>query len=105
VTMPANPYTVPNVAGQPADLQHATVLAFLNQLDQVALTVADTVPDPLARARTQASIDGRRRLLARHAPLRSALVEQGWCSTCPARPFPCPDYRDTVAGMIDGLAR
>lgn len=103
MTMPANPYAVPNVAGAAADVKHATVLAYLKTIDQVALDLAETLPDTTATARTQASIDGRRRLLNRHAPVSNALVDQGWCAHCAVRPFPCPDYRDTVAGMIDGL--
>lgn len=103
MTMPANPYTVPNVAGAAADVQHATVLAYLKTLDQVALDLAETMPDTTATARTQASIAGRQRLLTRHAPVSNTLVTQGWCSHCAGRTFPCPDYRDTVAGMIDGL--
>jgi hypothetical protein len=100
--MPGNPYTVPNVAGSAADLQHATVLAYLRTLDQVALDLAQTLPPP-AVARTQASIDGRRRLLTRHRPLVNDLVTRAMCAHCPREAFPCPDYRDTVAGMIDGL--
>lgn len=50
--------------------------------------------------RHSASLDGRRRILERHAPDD----HHGGCGHCPIEgtfpPFPCDDYRDAAAGLL-----
>lgn len=90
----------PDITGLPPAQQHAQVLAALDaRAERIRTTGGHHREDDLA------GIEGRRRVLGRHAPV----VETGMtvCPPCDEGAvrsiWPCDDYRDAAAGLITGL--
>lgn len=85
-------YDAPTVANQPPDVQHATVLAALEQP-----RVADFF-----------AYRGRRRILERHRPHldlnNTARCHHDWrLYLGSTTSWPCPDYLDAADGLVTGL--
>lgn len=61
-----------------------------------------------ARFEDPDALDGRARILARHAPHKQIAPRLYWCAYCvnddqTGQPWPCPDYLDAAAGLVTGL--
>lgn len=106
----------PDVTGLSPEQQHATVLAALDHMiDGYRLAFGG---DPeFAATRAHQSITGRRAILERHQPRqgRIAFLDTGQTATVDTRLcrehsptgrlgiWPCPDYINAAAGLVDGL--
>ncbi len=61
-------------------------------------------------SRAQASLMGRRAMLSRHQPRKWGADQRVCCPRCTSSPYytgavswPCADYADVSAGLVDGL--
>lgn len=96
----------PDLAGLPPAAKHELTTQADRVLGALAVAAAESTSNPDVIRRTRASVEGRARLLARHAPatLAGLTTYCGYPQHLDSLDlWPCPDYADTVAGMVDNL--
>lgn len=97
----------PNVTDLDVLDQHAAVIVELGRMTdgyRVAFGAG------FEGSRAQASLMGRRAMLERHRPRRLKEDQHACCTRCTSSPYytgpvpwPCVDYTDVAAGLVDGL--
>lgn len=102
MTAPTELVPVTDVTGMVPDRQHTTVLGEVDQLVD-GYRLAFGGEEMFAGSRAHASIMGRRAILVRHRP-QSPLVagDVSYCMVNGAT-WPCADYLNAAAGLVDGL--
>lgn len=108
--------TAPDVTDLTPEEQHTAVLAELDRMID-GYQLAFGGEQEFADTRAHASITGRRAILERHSPRQGRIASRTTERTAtlttrlcrehsPAGRFgiwPCPDYTDAAAGLVDGL--
>jgi hypothetical protein len=82
--------------------RHDVALAALDERIRIADQPFAVFGEGVVRNPDLDQLEGRRRILERHAPESPAAGRETWCQSCDLRAgrWPCDDYLDAAAGLL-----